>query len=61
MVTSSVVDPDPHWFWSPGSGPGSTLGMRIRIQNQAAKNDLIKEKKKKKSIVLKCWMFSVEI
>jgi hypothetical protein len=35
--------------------------MRIRIQNQAAKNDLIKEKKKKKSIVLKCWMFSVEI
>jgi hypothetical protein len=27
---SSVADPDPHSFWSAGSG--SALGIRIRIQ-----------------------------
>ncbi len=30
LLTSSVVDPDPHSFWSAGSG--SALGIRIRIQ-----------------------------
>jgi hypothetical protein len=32
LIKNSVVDPDPDWFGSPGSGYGSE--MRIRIQEQ---------------------------
>ena len=34
-VSASVVDPDPDWIRTqelPGSGSGSVLGIRIRIQ-----------------------------
>ncbi len=30
----SVVDPEPHWFGSPGSGSVSRMRIRIRIQEQ---------------------------
>ncbi len=50
----SVADPDPHSFWSAGSG--SALGIRFRIQE----GQNYPQKGRKKIQVLKWWMFSFE-